>query len=154
MLQCTCFSSGSCDYVLFSFFFIQASFFFFLELAYSRLTKREQDDIEYKKKVLKLAKEHRAAGEIEKIDRYYIPRDDVKPQEKYVEDKTEKGLGSEQARWEEEHLNAALMKFGAKDAKEKKSKQYDVIMDEEIEFVQALKMPGTVKDKVWVVLFP
>ncbi|XP_059142711.1 pre-mRNA-splicing factor ATP-dependent RNA helicase DHX16-like [Physella acuta] len=114
----------------------------------SKLTKRELKDLEYKKTVLKLAKEHKAAGEIEKIDRYYIPREDVKPQDKYVEDKSEKRHGSEQARWEEEHLNAALLKFGARDAKEKKkTKDYDVIMDEEIEFVQALKMPGTMKDK-------
>ncbi|BFZ20424.1 hypothetical protein BsWGS_23462 [Bradybaena similaris] len=112
-----------------------------------KLTKKEQKDLEYKKRVLKLAKEHKAAGDVEKVDRYYIPRDDVKPQEKYVEDRTEKGQGSEQSRWEEEHLNAALMKFGAKDAKEKKSKKYEVIMDDEIEFVQTLKMPGTVKDK-------
>ncbi|XP_005090962.1 pre-mRNA-splicing factor ATP-dependent RNA helicase DHX16 [Aplysia californica] len=114
-----------------------------------KLTKREQKDLEYKKTVLKLAKEHRAAGELEKVDRYYIPKDDVKPQEKYVEDKSEQRMGSEQSRWEEEHLSAAIMKFGAKDAKDKKkSKDYEVIMDEEIEFVQTLKMPGTVKDKV------
>ena len=68
-----------------------------------------------------------------------------------MEDRTERGAGSEQQRWEEDHLNAALLKFGARDAKErKKSKKYEVIMDEEIEFVQALKMPGTVQDKVGV----
>ncbi|XP_055897569.1 pre-mRNA-splicing factor ATP-dependent RNA helicase DHX16-like isoform X1 [Biomphalaria glabrata] len=114
----------------------------------AKLTKKEQKDLEYKKTVLKLAKEHKAAGEIEKIDRYHIPRDDALPQDKYVEDKTEKRMGSEQSRWEEEHLNAALLKFGARDAKEKKkSKDYDVIMDEEIEFVQALQMPGTRDEK-------
>ncbi|CAL1534296.1 unnamed protein product [Lymnaea stagnalis] len=114
----------------------------------AKLTKRELKDLEYKKTVLKLAKEHKAAGEIEKIDRYHIPREDAVPQDKYVEDKTDRRLGSEQARWEEEHLNAALLKFGAKDAKDKKkTKNYEVIMDEEIEFVQALKMPGTMKDK-------
>ena len=68
-----------------------------------------------------------------------------------MEDHSERGAGSEQQRWEQAHLNAALLKFGARDAKErKKSKKYEVIMDEEIEFVQALKMPGTVKDKVGV----
>ncbi|RUS74189.1 hypothetical protein EGW08_018057 [Elysia chlorotica] len=114
----------------------------------SQLTAREKKNLEYKRKVLKLAKEHRAAGEIEKVDRYHIPREDEKPQEKYVEDRSERGGGSEQQRWEEDHLNAALLKFGARDAKDrKKSKKYEVIMDEEIEFVQALKMPGTVKDK-------
>ena len=45
------------------------------------------------------------------------------------------------------------MSFGARDSKQKakeknKVKEYDVIMDEEIEFVQALQMPGTISDKV------
>ena len=38
------------------------------------------------------------------------------------------------------------MKFGAKDAKaryKEKEKDYEYILDDEIEFVQALKMPGT-----------
>ena len=47
------------------------------------------------------------------------------------------------------------MSFGARDSKQKarekhKVKDYDVIMDEEIEFVQALQMPGTISDKVFV----
>ena len=41
------------------------------------LTERERRDLHYKKNVLKLAREHRAAGAIEKVDRYYVPRDDV-----------------------------------------------------------------------------
>lgn len=45
------------------------------------------------------------------------------------------------------------MSFGAKDSKQaarekKKIKEYDVIMEEEIQFVQALQMPGTIEDKV------
>ena len=54
--------------------------------------------------------------------------------------------GYEQKKWEEEHLQQAMLKFGAKDAKAKhkeKEKQYDYILDDEIEFVQALQMPGT-----------
>jgi hypothetical protein len=38
-----------------------------------------------------------------------------------VEDKAEAGPGFEQKRWEEQHLNAALLKFGARDAKTKSS---------------------------------
>ncbi|KAL5012827.1 hypothetical protein ScPMuIL_011378 [Solemya velum] len=117
-----------------------------------KLTKREKADLDYKRRVLDAAKKHRAAGEIEKVDRYYIPRDDVKPSEKYVEDETEKGMNYEQKHWEEEHMGAAIMKFGARDAKARakeknKVKEYEVIMDEEIEFIQALQMPGTIKDK-------
>ena len=39
--------------------------------------------------------------------------------EHYVEDDFDAGPSSEQKRWEEDHLNAALLKFGAKDAKRK-----------------------------------
>jgi len=39
------------------------------------------------------------------------------PPHRYIEDKTEAGPNYEQKRWEEEHLHAALLKFGAKDAK-------------------------------------
>jgi hypothetical protein len=65
-----------------------------------------------------------------------------------MEDPTEKGPNYEQKKWEEEHLNAALLKFGAKDAKsKKKEKDYEYVLDEEIDFVQALTMPGSKKDK-------
>ncbi|WAR30568.1 DHX16-like protein [Mya arenaria] len=64
------------------------------------LSKRERQDLEYKRTVLKLAKEHKSAGDVEKVNR-------------------------------EKH----------------KVKEYDVIMDEEIEFVQALQMPGTIDKK-------
>lgn len=114
----------------------------------TELTEREKREREYKKTVLKLAKDHHKAREGEKINRYYMPKDDVKPSDKYEEDLTEKGPNYEQKRWEEEHVGAAIMKFGAKDAKAKsKQKEYDFIMDEEIEFVQVLQMPGTRKNK-------
>ena len=112
----------------------------------SRLTKREKHDISYKSNVLKLAKEHKAAKDIEQIDRYYLPKDDVMLTDKYVEDTTELGPNHEQKRWEEQHFSAGYMRFGARDAHEKSKKprvEYDVIMDDEIDFVQALKMPGT-----------
>lgn len=39
-----------------------------------------------------------------------MPKDDVKPSDKYEEDLTEKGPNYEQKRWEEEHVGAAIMK--------------------------------------------
>jgi len=45
-----------------------------------------------------------------------------------VEDKSEAGPGFEQKRWEEEHLNAALLKFGAKDAKSSVSSSYSLLL--------------------------
>ena len=47
-----------------------------------------------------------------------------------------------------------VYRFGARDAKARnKQKEYDFIMDEEIEFVQVLQMPGTRKDKVLLLEF-
>mgnify|MGYP001791614338 len=37
------------------------------------LTEKEKKRLDYKKKVLALAKDHKRAGEIEKVDRYVIP---------------------------------------------------------------------------------
>ena len=39
-------------------------------------SKREKHDLEYKKKVLSLAKQHRSASDMEKVDRYFMPADD------------------------------------------------------------------------------
>jgi len=110
------------------------------------LTKRERADLEYKRKMLTLAKDHKAAKQIERVNRYYMPDDDVKGDDKYVADETEMGPNFEQRKWEEEHMHAALFKTGAKDAKQKKGeeeKNYEMIMDEEIQFVQALQLPGS-----------
>ncbi|KAK2143518.1 hypothetical protein LSH36_834g00067 [Paralvinella palmiformis] len=115
-----------------------------------KLTEKERKRLEYKKNVLKLAKEHKETRDMEKVDRYYLPRDDVKPSDKYVEDKAEIGPNFEQKKWEEEHLSAALYSLGAKDAKKKKKeneKEYEYIMDEEIEFLRAPTLPGTRKDQ-------
>ena len=112
------------------------------------LSEQEQKDLEYKKTTLRLAKEHQAAEERLGQDHYYVPNDELKPQDQYFEDPTEKGANYEQKKWEDEHVNAALLKFGAKDAKSKnKDKDYDYVLDEEIDFVQALAMPGSKRDE-------
>ena len=46
------------------------------------LSAKEKADIEYKRRVLRLAKEHEQAGEVEKVNRYYMPEDGVKPQDR------------------------------------------------------------------------
>ncbi|XP_002734191.1 pre-mRNA-splicing factor ATP-dependent RNA helicase DHX16-like [Saccoglossus kowalevskii] len=116
----------------------------------SELTEREKKELKYRKTVLTLAKEHKKAGEFEKEHRYYMPKDDMKPSDRYVEPLEEElGPNSEQKRWEEEHVKKGSLKFGAKDAKRKnKQKQYElVVLDEveEIDFVNALQMPGSGK---------
>ena len=39
-------------------------------------SKRERHELDYKKKVLSLAKQHRLASDMEKVDRYYMPTND------------------------------------------------------------------------------
>lgn len=39
----------------------------------TRLTEKEKKRLEYKERVLSLAKDHKNAGEIERVDRYVIP---------------------------------------------------------------------------------
>ncbi len=116
----------------------------------STLTERERRELRYKKKILELAEKHDKASEVEKVQRYHMPDKDLKEHETYVEaEERERAPNYEQKRWEEEHLNAALLKFGAKDAKarkDKKEKKYEYILDDEIQFVQTLKMPGSDKD--------
>lgn len=41
------------------------------------LTEEEKKKIQYKRKMLSLAREHADARKSEKVDRYYIPKDDV-----------------------------------------------------------------------------
>ena len=116
----------------------------------SQLTAKEKLERKYKKTVYQLATEHSKAGEIEKVQRYVMPEDRKKGLDQYVEaDEKEKVPHYEQRKWEEEHLNSATFKFGAKDAKRRhaeKAKKYDLILDDEIDFVQALKMPGTTEE--------
>lgn len=111
----------------------------------TQLTKREKQDREYKKKVYNLALEHAKAGELEKVQRYEMPQENQKPA-KYDESTLEElGPNYEQKKWEEDKLDYAVMKFGAKDAKNKnKAKDYDLVVDEDqINFVMAEQIPGT-----------
>ena len=72
--------------------------------------------------------------------------------DQYVEvDEFEKGPGSEQKSWEKKKQKNAIYNVpGVSEDKrkkqEEKEKKYDLILDDEIEFIQALKMPGS-KDK-------
>ena len=117
----------------------------------SQLTEREKADRKYKKTVVKLAKDHKNLKEMENVKRYKMPEDRKKGElDSYVEvDDKEKVPNYEARKWEDEHLQKATYNFGAKDAKKKhaeKEKKYDLILDDEVEFVQALKLPGTKKD--------
>lgn len=108
----------------------------------SKLTRKEKEEREYRKRLLDIAKEHEQARELEKVQRYHMPKD-MKKGEKgdYVEvDEREKLPNSEQKKWEAEQLSSALFKFGSRDAK---ANEYDLLLEDEIEFVQVLRMDGS-----------
>lgn len=74
-----------------------------------------------------------------------MPRD-VKPNEKeeYIEiDEREKLPNSEQKKWEAEQLASAVFKFGAKDGGTSKQDDYELLLEDQIEFIQALTIDGT-----------
>ncbi|XP_055546808.1 pre-mRNA-splicing factor ATP-dependent RNA helicase DHX16 [Wyeomyia smithii] len=111
----------------------------------SEITAREREDREYKKNLLQIAKEHEKARELERIQRYHMPKDIKKGEkEEYVEvDEREKMPNSEQKKWEAEQLASAVYKFGSKDAKARQQEEYELLLDDQIDFVQALRLDGT-----------
>jgi len=118
------------------------------------LTAREKKDREYKKNILRLAKEHDRAREIETVQRYRMPDERRGKDQDFVYaevDEREKLPNSEQRKWEEEQMSFARYKVGSKDASSRsKEKKYDIILDSEIEFVQAMMaLPGTKTEEVF-----
>ena len=91
------------------------------------MTSEEKDEREYKKKLLSITKEHENARDLERVPRYHIPKDMKKGEKgEYVEvDEREKLPNSKQKKWEAEQLHSAL---------------YELLLDDEIEFVQVLRM--------------
>lgn len=116
--------------------------------AEEELTERERKDREHKKNLLNLAKEHEKARELERVQRYHMPRDVKDSHKEYEEvDEREKKPNYEQKKWEEEQMSSAVFHFGAKQRNEKEeAREYDLVLDSQIEFIQALSLPGT-KDK-------
>lgn len=107
------------------------------------LTERERKDRDHKKKLLILAKEHERARELEKVQRYHMPRDVKDSVEQYEEvDERESKPNYEQRKWEEEQMSSAVFHFGAK-KKDKSQEEYDLVLDNQIEFIQAMSLAGT-----------
>jgi pre-mRNA-splicing factor ATP-dependent RNA helicase DHX16 len=90
-----------------------------------------------------LAQEHEKARELERVQRYHMPRDLGKGSTAdYVEvDDLEKVPQSEQKKWEKDQMASAVFKFGAKDSSSKKD-EYDLLLEDQIDFIQVLQMPG------------
>ncbi|CAH8458686.1 unnamed protein product [Schistosoma bovis] len=104
------------------------------------LTEKEKAELLYKKTILAVAKSHQQAGELENIFRYYIPTEEKRPEDHELKG-SESKLNDEGKRWEQEHLSSALYSFGAKDKVEQEVK-YDLVLDDEIEFLKTLTRPG------------
>ena len=128
------------------------------------LTERERVDLEHKKKILALAKEHDKARELELVQRYHMPdekRDKAMP-DRYVEvDEREKQPHSEQRVWEDARMATAQWNFGAKDAKQRllekgKLDDYDLLLDDAIDFVQTNQLAGTkgIEGKLYLINGP
>ncbi|KAM9325352.1 pre-mRNA-splicing factor ATP-dependent RNA helicase DHX16 isoform 2-T2 [Gastrophryne carolinensis] len=118
------------------------------------MTEAEKKQLEYKRKVRDLAKEYKKAGEkerMEKHDRYYMPEESRSKTipDRYEEPVTEEKFAprEEQRRWEEDHIGAAALKFGAKDARAKGQKQYEYVLEEDevIQFVSSTQIKGNVE---------
>lgn len=63
----------------------------------------------------------------------------------YIEvDELEKVPQSEQKKWEKEQMASAVFSFGARDKSGTKQDEYDLLIEDQIEFIQALQMPGKV----------
>lgn len=110
------------------------------------LTKREKKEREHKKELLRLAQEHEQARELEKIHRYHMPRDLGKGSTAdYVEvDDLEKMPQAEQKKWEQEQMASAQFSFGARE--KQKQDEYELLLEDQIEFIQALQIPGSKKE--------
>jgi hypothetical protein len=109
-----------------------------------------------------LAKRYKVADTDEKVRRYEMPQNAVTVSTKmlarsflkqfslkiqevpkdYVEvDERERRPGNENRKWEEEQLAAALIKYGARD-KKASADEYDLLLDDRIDFAKALRIPG------------
>ncbi|XP_063236844.1 pre-mRNA-splicing factor ATP-dependent RNA helicase DHX16 [Bacillus rossius redtenbacheri] len=118
------------------------------------LSERERRERDHKRKLLRLARDHEEARELERVQRYHMPHDTRKGQTdgKYEEvDEREKAPHYEQRKWEEEQMSSAVFRFGARDAKDRRrqddGRQYDLVLEDQIEFIQALQMPGSKEAK-------
>lgn len=110
------------------------------------MTKREKEDREHKRQLLLIAKEHEKARELERVQRYHMPDTKKGEKEEYYEvDEREKHPNSEQKKWESDQFASALYKFGSKDAAKKQQEEYELLLDDQIDFIQAMTIDDSKK---------
>jgi len=113
------------------------------------LTQKEKLRHQNDKEVLKLAKQYKEIHEKDNRSRFFM-NDSNKNKVQYLEEPEDLKDGyhtnAEHKRWEDTRLNAAKIKYGAKD-KISVSKKYDIIAEDEIiSFVQATTIKSTIKE--------
>jgi pre-mRNA-splicing factor ATP-dependent RNA helicase DHX16 len=125
------------------------------------LTKKEQADLDYKKEILRLAKEKkRHLDELERDEAYHMPQayddeDGGKGASKRYEVLTaryreadEETAAAADAPWaqqeafEAEQIKKATMKMGAKDKTKAKEQEYDFVFEDQIEFIVDAYLAG------------
>ncbi|KAM7535766.1 hypothetical protein Aperf_G00000095043 [Anoplocephala perfoliata] len=105
------------------------------------LTELEKTELRYKRTILEAANAHKVVTAEQSAQHYFIPTEEKRPDDTYYETEAEKGPHGESRRWEQEHISSALFKLGARDSQLKE--KYDLILDDEIEFMKALTQPGS-----------
>lgn len=68
---------------------------------------------------------------------------DVKDDQAQYEMEVDKTPTTEQQKWEEEQMSSAVYKFGAK---RQEREQYELLIDNQIDFIQTANLPGTHDD--------
>ncbi|TPP63485.1 DEAH (Asp-Glu-Ala-His) box polypeptide 16 [Fasciola gigantica] len=63
-----------------------------------------------------------------------------------MEEEKDKAVYDEGKRWEQEHMSSALYSFGARD-KTQKQEKYELVLEDEIDFLKALTRPGANVDE-------
>lgn len=117
----------------------------------TKLTKREREELDYNKGILKLAQEK--INLKEDHDGYQIPigleegadRKDAQANELYQRYEEEVWEESEQQQLESHLTDTALVSFGAKD-KKNKADEYDMIIEDSVEFVTQEVLEGRMVD--------
>ncbi|XP_058713271.1 pre-mRNA-splicing factor ATP-dependent RNA helicase DHX16, partial [Poecile atricapillus] len=122
------------------------------------LSAAELRELRYKRSLRDLARDYKRAGEREQLERssrYHIPeekrdgrlpaQDEAQQQQQQLQEEAA-APRDEQRRWEEQLLGAAALRFGARDAAQRRPQpQYELLLQDEhaVEFVSAAPLPGS-----------
>lgn len=111
------------------------------------LSEKERKEREYRRTVLQLAKDYEKVRDAENVQRYVMPEEGASVDDSYVEvDEREKKRGYEQRKWEEDQMRGTSLSFGARDkAQHRHDKEYNLVLEDEIEFIKSLPLKGTRK---------